>query len=303
MAVSLPIAGHDAPQVALRHLDQLWFQVGGTLCNFTCRHCFISCSPHNHEFGFLSLDDVRRALDDSIALGVKEYYFTGGEPFLNPEMMAILELTLEYGPASVLTNASVLKDDWVKRLRAKEERTPFSLEWRVSLDGYSPETNDPIRGDGAFARTMAGVRKLIDHDFSPIITVAQMDDGADQGDVFRGFVTALREIGYARPRLKVLPALRLGAEVERGRGYSDDERVTHEMMAGFDTGLLLCSHARLVSNRGVHVCPILLEAPDALLAPTLREAVGPYSLRHHACYTCYQHGSICANSSEGAHDA
>ena len=58
MSIPLPIANHDAPPVALQHLDQLWFQVGGTLCNLTCRHCFISCSPHNHDFGFLSLEDI-----------------------------------------------------------------------------------------------------------------------------------------------------------------------------------------------------------------------------------------------------
>src|SRR5436309_10061285 len=104
MSIPLPITDAPAPAVALAHLDQLWFQVGGTRCNLTCRHCFISCSPHNHAFGFLRLDDVRRRLDESVPLGVKEYYFTGGEPFLNADMTAILELTLDYGPASVLTN-------------------------------------------------------------------------------------------------------------------------------------------------------------------------------------------------------
>ena len=302
MPIPLPIAGHDAPEVALAHLDQLWFQVGGTLCNFTCRHCFISCSPHNREFGFLTLDDVQRALDESVPLGVKEYYFTGGEPFLNPDMTAILELTLNYGPASVLTNASVLKDDWLRRLRAADEASPFSLEWRVSLDGFSPQTNDLIRGDGTFERTMAGVRKLVEHGFLPIITVAQMDEDADQGRLVAGFVEALKRVGYTRPRLKVLPALRLGAEVERGGGYSADERVTRAMMAGFDAGQLLCSHARLVSDRGVHACPILLEAPDALLGASLSDSLRPYALRHHACWTCYQFGSICANPSEGAYD-
>src|SRR5262249_34958446 len=201
---------------AVQHRGERGFQGGGRLDSFTCRHCFISCSPHNHEFGFLTLEQVRRALDESVALGVKEYYFTGGEPFLNSEMTANLELTLDYGPASVLTNASVLKDDGLRRLRAAAERSPDSLEWRVSLDGFSSETNDPIRGEGTFARTMAGVRKLIEFEFLPIITVAQMDDDADQGRLFAGFVAALREIGYTRPRLKILPALRLGAEVERG---------------------------------------------------------------------------------------
>src|SRR5438477_10184958 len=139
-----------APEVPLEHLDDLWFQVGGTLCNLECRHCFITCSPHNHAFGFLDLETVRRTLEDSVVLGVKEYYFTGGEPFLNRDMTAILELTLKYGPATVLTNGTVLNDDWLARLRTAEERSIYSLEFRVSIDGFSPETNDPIRGKGTF---------------------------------------------------------------------------------------------------------------------------------------------------------
>src|SRR5437763_13730679 len=108
------------PQVALAHLDDLWFQVAGTLCNLSCAHCFISCSPHNRSFGFLDLETVRRALAESVALGVKEYYFTGGEPFLNPDLVPILELTLQYGPATVLTNGTVFKAEWLDRLARAE---------------------------------------------------------------------------------------------------------------------------------------------------------------------------------------
>src|SRR5438477_10866006 len=150
MSVELPTV--PAPEVPLQHLDHLWFQVTGTVCNLTCRHCFISCSPHNHSFGFLDLDTVRRYLEESVALGVKEYYFTGGEPFLHPDLTAILELTLHFGPATVLTNATVLKDAWLQRLRRAEEKSPYSLEFRVSIDGPDAESNDPIRGAGAFDR-------------------------------------------------------------------------------------------------------------------------------------------------------
>src|SRR5438093_6229525 len=130
------------PLIHLTHLDDLWFQVAGTLCNLECRHCFISCSPHNHAFGFLGLETVRRLLDESVMLGVKEYYFTGGEPFLNPDMVAILELTLQYGPATVLTNGTVFKDDWLLRLSHTEAASQYSLEFRVSIDGYTAAQND-----------------------------------------------------------------------------------------------------------------------------------------------------------------
>jgi hypothetical protein len=303
MSIPLPLLDAPAPSVAPAHLDDLWFQVGGTLCNLTCHHCFISCSPHNHSFGFLDLDTVRRYLDESVSLGVKEYYFTGGEPFLNRQMTDILELTLRYGPASVLTNGTVFRDDWLVRLARAEAASPYSLEFRVSIDGYTAADNDPVRGEGTFERALRGVRQLLAHGFLPIITVARTSDAADDGDLFRGFVALLKAQGYDRPRVKLLPALRLGAEVSRRRGYFDDERVTPEMMDGFDEGQLICHHSRIVTDRGVCVCPILIEAPDARLGATLAESLRPFALRYQACFTCYQYGALCSNPSEGRRDA
>jgi molybdenum cofactor biosynthesis enzyme MoaA len=303
MAIALPILDTPAPVVPLTHLDDLWFQVAGTLCNLTCNHCFISCSPHNDTFGYLDLETIRKALDDSVPLGVKEYYFTGGEPFLHRDMVAILELTLHYGPASVLTNGTVFKDEWLTRLRRTEDASPYSLEFRVSIDGFTPAENDPVRGAGTFARAMRGVRQLVDHGFLPIITVARTRDDADDAALVEGFARVLRANGYARPRLKILPTLRLGAEVQRQRGYRDDERISPEMMEGFDQGLMICNHSRIVTDRGVFVCPILIEAADARLGAALPESLTPYPLRHHACYTCYQYGTICSNASSGSRDA
>jgi sulfatase maturation enzyme AslB (radical SAM superfamily) len=304
MTTPLPVLGtHRSPVVPLAHLDDLWFQVGGTLCNLECRHCFISCSPHNHNFGFIDLETVRQALEESVRLGVKEYYFTGGEPFLNRDLVPILELTLQYGPASVLTNATVFKEEWLERLRRAEAASPYSLEFRVSIDGFTAADNDPIRGPGTFERAMKGVRQLLAHGFLPIITVARMRAEDDDGAIVDGFVELLRANGYDRPRLKILPVLRLGAEVQRGRGYHADERVTPEMMEGYDAGRLLCNHSRILTDRGVYVCPILIDAPDAHLGGTLAEGLGAYPLRHHACYTCYQYGAICSNASSGKRDA
>lgn len=292
-----------SPLVPLAHLDDLWFQVAGTRCNLTCRHCFISCSPHNHSFGFLDLETVRSRLEESVGLGVKEYYFTGGEPFLNRDMTAILELTLRYGPATVLTNGTVFKDEWLERLRRADEASPYSLEFRVSIDGCTAADNDPIRGAGTFDRALHGIRQLVQHGFLPIITVARTRDDQEDAALVHGFVKLLRSNGYERPRLKILPTLRIGAEAERQRGYHDEERMTPEMMAGFDQGHLVCNHSRVVTDRGVYVCPILIEAPDACLGNSLAESLTAYPLRHQACYTCYQYGTLCANPSSGRRDA
>jgi hypothetical protein len=149
---------------------------------------------------------------------------------------------------------------------------------------------------------MKGVRQLVNHGFLPIITVTRTRDDQDDAALVRGFVQMLQDQGYLRPRLKILPTLRIGAEVDRQRGYHDAERVTPEMMENFDQGLLICNHSRIVTDRGVYVCPILIEAPDARMGSTLQESLGPYSLRHHACFTCYQFGTICTNASSVERD-
>ncbi|HVC92320.1 MAG TPA: radical SAM protein [Pirellulales bacterium] len=289
-----------APMVRLSHLDQLWFQVAGTLCNLTCRHCFISCSPKNDTFGYLPFDTVRRCLAESVALGVKEYYFTGGEPFLHREMTSILIETLRYGPATVLTNGTVFKDEWLEALARAEAQGLYSLEFRVSIDGFSPESNDPIRGAGTFERAMRGVRQLVRHGFLPIITAARTWPDEQEPEVVEKFSQALRAIGYCRPRLKILPALLIGAEERRTRGYDESERVQVEMMDGYDASQLICEHSRIVTDRGVYVCPILIESPEARLGDKLTDALVPYPIKHGACSTCYRYGAICANPSSGA---
>jgi len=287
----------SSPSVELSHLDHLWFQVSGTLCNLKCHHCFISCGPKNDSFGYLSLSDVKERLEESVELGVKEYYFTGGEPFLNRDMFAILVETLRFGPATVLTNGTVLKDEWLETLREAEDSSLYSLEFRVSIDGFSPETNDPIRGDGTFERAMNGVVKLVEFGFLPIITAARTWPDEDETRVVGQFVKTLREAGYDRPRLKILPTLKLGAEEQRTSGYATSERITHEMIDGFDRSQLVCEHSRIVTDRGVHVCPILIDSPDSLLGQSLRESTAPFEMKHGACFTCYQYGAICSNAS------
>lgn len=296
-AVDAAPAPARVPLAPLQSLDSLWFQVAGTLCNLQCSHCFISCSPTNKSFGLLDLETVRRYLAQSVELGVREYYFTGGEPFLNREIVEILEAALECGPTTVLTNAILLdRQDRLPRLRAAAERSPYSLEFRVSLDGPTPETNDPIRGEGTFAKTMRGVELLSEHGFLPILTCTRVWNLADEQEVLDDFRRVLREIGCERPRIKVLPSLKMGAEEDRTHGYSEADVLTPEMLEHFDMSTLVCSTSRIVTDRGVWVCPILIEEPSGHLGDDLASARGAFPLTHGACTTCYAYGSICTNA-------
>src|SRR5436190_23385087 len=89
-----PAAGGRYPFQPLLHLDALWIQVAGTVCNLRCTHCFVSCGPGDDRHPFMTRDEVRGHVADAVRLGVKEFYFTGGGPVLHPEITGILADTL-----------------------------------------------------------------------------------------------------------------------------------------------------------------------------------------------------------------
>lgn len=285
------------PSIELTHLDNLWFQVTGTVCNIACAHCFNRSGPEAKGFGFLTLDRVSEELAAAVLLGVREVFFTGGEPFLHPALPEMLRLALDSAPATVLTNGTLITDRMADRLAEIERDSRYSLEVRVSLDGYTAEMNDAIRGAGLFRQATAAIARLSRRGLLPLVTVVRTWTDDDELGVLAGFVRTLREAGYARPRIKVLPALPLGRELERKRGPAGDALLSEEMLAGFDRDLLMCSNSRLVTDRGVWVCPLLVELPDARLGARLSEALPSYELRHHACVECYRYGTICGNVS------
>lgn len=285
-------------------LDALWFQVTGTVCNIRCGHCFLSCSPTNRSFGFLPTDEVERRLEESVALGVREYYFTGGEPFLHPEIVEILSRAVALGPTTVLTNGMLLRRVHLAPLARAAAESRYSLEFRVSIDGFDRETHDALRGEGSFERALAGLELLLDHGFLPIVTAVRTWEPEAEPAVYEGFLALLRERGCRRPRIKLMPALRMGALAELRGGYGPGEAVTAAMVEGFDPDLLLCSASRVVTDRGIWVCPILLDAPEGALGDDLaRAAAAPVALDHPACTTCWLHGAICANPGGSAPEA
>ena len=281
------------PSVPLRALDTLWFQVAGTICNIECTHCFISSSPRNHSHGMLSLADVERSLAEARELGVREYYFTGGEPFLNRDMLAILEATLKQGPATVLTNGMLLRADVCRRLKELFDASEYSLDIRVSLDGFDSESHDAIRGNGVWDRVMFGLRNLADAGINPVITVTTAAEGVASEEGRARFLEIIRGFGFDRPRLKVLPLFRIGAEEKRTRAYEDWERLTAESLSDEEASVLQCSSCRMVTSKGVYVCPILIEEPAARMGATLGETLRPFPLRYGACHTCWVDGVTC----------
>jgi len=281
------------PLQPLLHLDELWIQVAGTLCNLSCTYCFVSSGPGIDRHRLMSRAEVHsRVLE---ALGVKEFYFTGGEPFVHPELLEILEDTLAHGPCTVLTNGTLLTEARIRSLRRLSEGTRYSLEIRVSLDGASPAEHDRLRGPGAFARALDGLLRLERAGLLPIVTITRPVEH-DPLAFHERALLMLRAAGLSRPRLKVIPMFLIGRERQRTRGYRGEESLRDLPAESFDPGRLQCSRCRAVTSQGVFVCPLLVDEPGGRMGDRLGDAVRPFELRHGACFTCWTTGMSCGNS-------
>ncbi len=292
-SIPMKSTGAKIPEVPLIQLETLWMQVGGTLCNLQCTHCFISCGPQNHTHEMMSLEQVQNTLAESKELGVKDYYITGGEVFINPEIFEILEAILSFGSLDVLTNGTLITSEKSERLKKIQDRSDHPLRFRVSMESFDETENDQIRGQGAFRRAVEGIRNLAESGFSPILTITRTWDEDNDAEMEGRFLDFLKQNNVQKPRIKILPGFLLGRLAENIRQYEDDEHVTEKCFESFDMANLQCSSSRMVTGEGVYVCPILVEHDSAKMGDSLKDTLGPFSMAHSACYTCRVTGMTC----------
>ena len=292
LMVNEPGAGH-VPVVPFLRLSALWVQITGTWCNLECTHCINASGPDDPWLKPIAPEVARAAIREADQLGVKEIYFTGGEPFLHGEIMALLADALAVAPTTVLTNGTLIDPAMADRLAALARGAAYSLEIRVSLDDTDPERNDRIRGAGAFDKAVRAIQLLHERGLLPIVTATEITSHEHAGgrgiyERFRGFLAGL---GIEKPRVKTMPVFALGRS-SRGGG----RRLTEEDLEGFDRGTLQCSESRVVADGGVYACPILAGLPGAKLSDGgLEASFRDAPLYHPSCVTCHETGMTCKN--------
>jgi sulfatase maturation enzyme AslB (radical SAM superfamily) len=279
------------PEVPFRWLDALWIQVTGTLCNIACRHCFISCGPKADQVPMMTAAEVEQALAEGRDAGMRQVYFTGGEPFLHPELRRIVRATLRLAPLTIVTNGILIDDAAVEWIAKESAASPYSLDLRVSLDGMTAAQNDPVRGHGTFDEIVEALRRLGRAGLSPVVTVVEHDEGLAGASARADFLAFVRGLGIKQPRVKFLPLLRIGREERRTHGYAAED-LAAPLLPEVESGLL-CSSGRIVTAQGVYTCPILIERGDARLGARLADAMRPIRLNWDACQTCVLDGLRC----------
>ena len=290
--------GEARASVPLARLDTLWFNTG-TLCNLACATCYIESSPTNDALMYLSADHATRFLDEAQAMDTREIGFTGGEPFMNPDMMAMLEDTLARGfEALVLTNAMKPMQRHEAGLLELRDAFGEKLTLRISLDHHTPEVHEAERGPRSWAPAMAGLQWLSQHGFS-IAVAGRLLPGEGEAAA-RDAYSAL----FAREAIAIDahdPArLVLFPEMDADKDIAEITTACWGIL-GKSPADIMCNTSRMVVHRKgesgprVVACTLIPYDKGFDLGATLGEAACDVPLNHpHCARFCVLGGASCS---------
>ena len=296
--------GAQRATVRLGALDTLWFNTG-TLCNIECHNCYIESSPHNDQLTYITAAEVCSYLDEieALSLGTSEIGFTGGEPFMNPELLQMLKDALLRGfKVQVLTNAMrpLMRPTVSQPLLALHQNFGQSLQLRVSLDHYTERLHDTERGAGSWASTLEGLCWLSASGFS--ISVAGRTCWEESELVARtGYRQLFDELALGIDAddpsdLVLFPEMDVNVDVPEITADCWDA-------LGLHATDMMCASSRMVLKRkdarspAVVACTLLPYDQQFELGNRLAEALGTVKLNHpHCAKFCVLGGGSCSSS-------
>ncbi len=276
-------------------LRELWFHTG-TACNLACPFCLEGSMPGDKRLDRITLEDARPLLDEAVALGVQQFSFTGGEPFIVKDFINILRYASALNPCLVLTNGT---DPVLKRLGQIETlaEQPHPVAFRISID-YADETrHDTGRGSGSFRKAWQGLSQLHQRGFK-VSVARQMDAGEDHDAVTAEY----REL-FRRHRLPDATTIVAFPDFLTPGSNPKVPYVTENCMTTYHTTAtrqaFMCSFSKMVIKKQgrmrVYACTLVDDDGSYDLGGTLAESLGKrIFMRHHRCYSCFAFGSSCS---------
>lgn len=281
-------------------LTELWFHTG-TACNLACPFCLEGSKPGDNRLQRITFKDAQPFIDEAIELGVKQFSFTGGEPFLIKDIVKILDYALQRAPCLVLTNGVGALPKRLPQLLPLRAR-PNSLSFRISIDWPDADRHDAGRGIGNFAIGWDTARRLHEAGFKVSIA-RQMTLGEDRAAVdsaYASLCVANRLPGDTR--IVFFPDF----------GVPDQSRdvpfVTESCMTTYQTEAtrrdFMCAYSKMLVKQGgqmrVYACTLVDDDADYDQGASLRESISKrVMLRHHRCFSCFKFGASC--SENGGH--
>ena len=286
--------GYIQPQL----LHELWFHTG-TACNLRCPFCLEGSKPGDDRLQFLTLDDAKTFIDEAVEMGVSKFSFTGGEPFVNPHFIPILDYALNFRPCLVLTNATEPLMNQFAKIKPFISK-PNALSFRISLDHPDPQKHDESRGKGNFKKALDTLGRLYHEGFG--VSIARlMLAGEDSSAVDKAYAPFFRKAG-----VPVDMTIIKFPEFHKPGSMQQVPEITESCMTSYlsvsQRDGFMCNYSKMIVKQGgecgVYACTLVDDDSAYNLGRTLQEAMSErVMLKHHRCYSCFAYGASCSEES------
>jgi molybdenum cofactor biosynthesis enzyme MoaA len=288
-------SGEPCGYIQPHTLDELWFHTG-TACNLSCPFCLEGSTPGDTRLDRMTLSDVKPFIDEAVTLGVQQFSFTGGEPFIVRDFINILAYASHRLPCLVLTNGTDVVHKRMHQIRQLiDSKHPISF--RISIDFADESRHDAGRGAGNFNQALLGLKSL--HDLGFHVSVArQMDPGEDSDIVNQRYQGLFSDYGLPTDlRIVTFP------DFDTPNSHRDVPAVTEDCMTRYQTEatrrLFMCAFSKMVIKKAgqmqVYACTLVDDDENYNLGGSLAESSGQQiRLQHHRCYSCFKFGSSCS---------
>lgn len=294
----LTAKGETRASVTMTGLDTLWINTG-TLCNLACKNCYIESSPTNDALVYITLAEVEVFLDEIAVdnLPTREIAFTGGEPFMNKDMMAILRLCLSRGfEVLMLTNAMRPMRRFEKELLALDGRE--RLTFRVSLDHFTKIVHEAERGSNSWTKALNGLDWLSESGFN-IAVAGRHLSGESEAQARTGYGALFAAQGWTI-KMDDTAQLMLFPEMDAEADIAEITDACWSIL-NVDPASIMCASSRMVVKRKgedtlrVAACTLLPYDKQFDMGATLKEASSDVTLNHpHCARFCVLGGASCS---------
>ena len=271
--------------IEAKKIKTLWFNTG-TLCNIECKNCYIESSPKNDRLVYITFEEVKLFIDEAIdkKLGTKEIGFTGGEPFMNKDVLKMIEYSLSKN-FKVLVLSNAMKP----MLNRKEDLLKINhqdLTIRVSIDHYQKEKHEEIRGKNTFNVMMEGLKWLNQNNFNyALATRLLWGEQEDQlRDNFNLFIDKYNLKLDAKSKEQLVTFAEMDEKV-------DTPEITTACwnLLGKNPDDIMCSSSRMVVKKktspkpSVIACTLLPYEDEFDLGQNLTDSLKKIYLNHKHC--------------------
>jgi molybdenum cofactor biosynthesis enzyme MoaA len=280
-----------------KKLKTLWFNTG-TLCNLTCKNCYIESSPKNDRLSYLSFDEFKMFVNESIQneMGTEEIGFTGGEPFMNKDIFKMIKYSLDNGfKTLVLTNAM---KPMMNNKNDLNKLNHSNLTIRVSIDHYNKDKHEQIRGPNSWDPMIEGLKWLSENKFNYCLATRLMwnEDEETTRRNFKKFIDQYQLTLDVENKNQLVTF----AEMDEKQ---DTPEITTECwgILNKNPDTVMCSTSRMIvkkkgnENPSVIACTLLPYKQEFDLGDSLKESMKKIYLNHpHCSKFCVLGGSSCS---------